>query len=154
MKCSGENVILREIVHVVSGFPLHFMLYRGNLDCFSKRDVTIMSRIHRSLLLLWFIKAWPLWEGLNRDSSLWVWMRICFIILSIDEQKIDHYELAWIEDWPLYKDKKQSWACDNYLATTTTLQCVTASVSRKNTKNVKASMSKWSRHNHSWAQLT
>ena len=35
MKCSAENVILREIFHVVSGFPLHFMLYPGNLDCFS-----------------------------------------------------------------------------------------------------------------------
>ena len=35
MKCSGENLILREKVHVVSCFPLHFMLYRGNLDCFS-----------------------------------------------------------------------------------------------------------------------
>ena len=37
MKCSGENVILRGIVHVVSGFPLHFKLYGGNLDCFSNR---------------------------------------------------------------------------------------------------------------------
>ena len=35
MKCSGENVILRGIVHVVSCFPLHFMLYHGNLDYFS-----------------------------------------------------------------------------------------------------------------------
>ena len=35
MKCSGENVILLGIVHVVSRFPLHFMLYRGNLECFS-----------------------------------------------------------------------------------------------------------------------
>ena len=35
MKFSGENVILRGIVHVVSCFPLHFMLYRGNLDYFS-----------------------------------------------------------------------------------------------------------------------
>ena len=35
MKCSGENVILRGIFHVVSGFPLHFMLYPGKLDCFS-----------------------------------------------------------------------------------------------------------------------
>ena len=35
MKCSGENVLLRGIFHVVSCFPLHFMLYRGNLDCFS-----------------------------------------------------------------------------------------------------------------------
>ena len=39
MKCSGENVILRGIVHVVSGFPLHFMFYSGNLDCFSNRVV-------------------------------------------------------------------------------------------------------------------
>ena len=28
-------MILRGIFHVVSGFSLHFMLYRGNLDCFS-----------------------------------------------------------------------------------------------------------------------
>ena len=35
MKCSGRNVILRGIFHVVSRFPLHFMLYRGNLDYFS-----------------------------------------------------------------------------------------------------------------------
>ena len=35
MKSSGENVILRGIVHVVSRFPLHFMLNCGNLDCFS-----------------------------------------------------------------------------------------------------------------------
>ena len=25
MKCSGDNVILHGIFHVVSGFPLHFM---------------------------------------------------------------------------------------------------------------------------------
>ena len=35
MKCSGENVILRGTFHVVSRFPQHFMLYRGNVDCFS-----------------------------------------------------------------------------------------------------------------------
>ena len=35
MKCNEENVILRGIFQVVSGFPLHFMLYRGTLDCFS-----------------------------------------------------------------------------------------------------------------------
>ena len=28
-------MILRGIFYVVSHFPLHFMLYRGNLDCFS-----------------------------------------------------------------------------------------------------------------------
>ena len=32
MKCSGEDVILRGIFYVVFRFPLHFMLYRGNLD--------------------------------------------------------------------------------------------------------------------------
>ena len=37
LKCNGENVILRGIVHVVSGFPLHFMFYHGNLDCISNR---------------------------------------------------------------------------------------------------------------------
>ena len=37
MKCRAENVILRRIVHVGSGFPLHFMLYLGNLVCFSNR---------------------------------------------------------------------------------------------------------------------
>ena len=34
MICIGENVILCEIFHVVSRFPLLFMLYRGNLDYF------------------------------------------------------------------------------------------------------------------------
>ena len=35
MKCSGENLILRRIFHLVSCFPLHFMLYLGNLGYFS-----------------------------------------------------------------------------------------------------------------------
>ena len=35
MKCSGENATLRGIFHVVSRYPLYFMLYRGNFDCFS-----------------------------------------------------------------------------------------------------------------------
>ena len=34
MKCSGENVTLRGIFHVVSGFPLHITLYHGNGDYF------------------------------------------------------------------------------------------------------------------------
>ena len=50
MKCSGDNVILRGIVHVVSGFPLHFMFYRGNLDCFSNwasvQNVTLRCHWH------------------------------------------------------------------------------------------------------------
>ena len=35
IKCSGENLILRGIFHVVSCFPLHSILYRGNFDYFS-----------------------------------------------------------------------------------------------------------------------
>ena len=35
MKCSGENMLLRGIIHEVSGFQIHFMLYRGNLDYIS-----------------------------------------------------------------------------------------------------------------------
>ena len=34
IKCSGENVILRGIFHVVSCVPLHFMLYRENFVYF------------------------------------------------------------------------------------------------------------------------
>ena len=44
MKCSGKNAILRGIFHVVSGFPLHFMLYHGNLDCF----LTVYSKLKMS----------------------------------------------------------------------------------------------------------
>ena len=44
MKCSGENLLLREKFHVVSCFPQHFMLYRGNVDCFSD-SVTIRDFI-------------------------------------------------------------------------------------------------------------
>ena len=32
MKCSGGNEILRGIIRAASRFPLHFMLYLGNLD--------------------------------------------------------------------------------------------------------------------------
>ena len=35
MKCSGENMLPCGIFHVVSRFPLHFMLYCENLNCFS-----------------------------------------------------------------------------------------------------------------------
>ena len=47
MKCSRENVILREIFHVVSGLPLHIMLYCGNLDGFSNSvDMTQIQAAH------------------------------------------------------------------------------------------------------------
>ena len=43
-KILGHNIMkdlmatgLRGIVHEVSGFPIHFMFYRGNLDYFSNR---------------------------------------------------------------------------------------------------------------------
>ena len=49
MKCNGENVILRGIFHVISGFPLHFMLYRGNFYCFSK-NVGLICTGNTSLL--------------------------------------------------------------------------------------------------------
>ena len=44
MKCSGENVILRGIFHVVSCFPLHFMLYRENLNYFSYSVYNVTGR--------------------------------------------------------------------------------------------------------------
>ena len=51
MKCSGENVIQRGIFHVVSCFPLHFMLYRGNLDYF-------LDSVHRPWLLGFLMKKY------------------------------------------------------------------------------------------------
>ena len=45
MKCSGENVILCGIFHVVSCFPLHFMLYRENLDYFSDRVAVVVLAV-------------------------------------------------------------------------------------------------------------
>ena len=44
MKGSVVNVLLSRIFHVVSGFPLHFMLYCGNFDCFSD-DVGFYSYV-------------------------------------------------------------------------------------------------------------
>ena len=35
MRRNGENEILRGIFHVLSRFPLHFMLYCENFDYFS-----------------------------------------------------------------------------------------------------------------------
>ena len=50
MKCSRENVILCIIFHAVSCFPQHFMLYRGNLDCFSN-SVCWEPKICRNIYL-------------------------------------------------------------------------------------------------------
>ena len=51
--CNYICMILRGIVHVVSGFPQHFTLYRGNLDCFSN-SVRI------------FIEHWEKWHKFKR----------------------------------------------------------------------------------------
>ena len=48
MKCSGENVLLRGIFHIVSRFPLHFMLYRGHLDYFLNSAEQTRSHIVES----------------------------------------------------------------------------------------------------------
>ena len=46
MKCSGVNVILRGIFHVVSRFPQHFKLYRGKLDYFSNSAGGLEMQFH------------------------------------------------------------------------------------------------------------
>ena len=43
---SVENVILRGIFYVVSRFPLHFMLYRGNFDYFFDVYIYSISELH------------------------------------------------------------------------------------------------------------
>ena len=49
MKCSGENVILGGLFHVVSCFSLHFILYRGNLDYFS--DSVYRNKITGTIII-------------------------------------------------------------------------------------------------------
>ena len=49
MKCSGENVILCGLFHVVSCFTLHFILYRGNLDYFS--DSVYSNKITGTIII-------------------------------------------------------------------------------------------------------
>ena len=44
-----ENLILRGIFLTVSRFPLHYMLYRGNLDYFSKRAVSSTFFLENSI---------------------------------------------------------------------------------------------------------
>ena len=50
IKCCGENMILQYteyFMYVVSHFPIHFMLYRGNLDYFlDSRNNLQYSRWH------------------------------------------------------------------------------------------------------------
>ena len=65
MKCSGENVILRGIFHVVTGFPLHFMLYRGNLDCFSIRVAGLWCQKNKFKFLGLSLVQLPRYENYN-----------------------------------------------------------------------------------------
>ena len=93
MKCSGENVILRGKFHVVSCFPLHFMLYRGNLYCFSNSDlycswkgVMLMVVVYTDvgLLGMWWFDGWAggrhrgglshLWTQARSSSAFYVYM--------------------------------------------------------------------------------
>ena len=46
MTYSGAKVILRGLVHVVSCFPLHFILYHRNLNCFSNSACLTGLRAH------------------------------------------------------------------------------------------------------------
>ena len=63
MKSSGENETLRGIFHVVSRFPLHFMIYRGNLDYFldSVEHSIKFEFIFKSVLI--FISSSPVCFG-------------------------------------------------------------------------------------------
>ena len=60
MKCSGENVIQRGIFHVVSCFPLHFMLYHGHFNYFSDSVgfVTFGVLALLGLSLIGFVTYW------------------------------------------------------------------------------------------------
>ena len=65
MKCSGENVVIRGIVREVSCFPLHFMLYRVNLDYFSDSVFHVILffsntvHIHICLIFCWIFSIYP-----------------------------------------------------------------------------------------------
>ena len=59
MKFSGEKVILRGIVPVVSGFPKHFMFYSGNLVCFSNSAFWTFQYKSYSVLCICMIRNNP-----------------------------------------------------------------------------------------------
>ena len=82
MKCSGENLILRGNFPVVSGFPLHFMLYRGNLDCFynsvclesDKRKICDSKSVHKidkwMCVAHWYSRPAMTPEKIDKSMSL------------------------------------------------------------------------------------
>ena len=64
----------RGIVHKVSGCPLHFMFYRGNLYCFSNR--VYWCTLYSILLFVWWVlKIQPLHSQLSKVvilAFMWV----------------------------------------------------------------------------------
>ena len=69
MKCSGKNVILRGICHVVSRFPLNFMLYHGNMDCFSNSVIPPQWCI-RGVWVCWLVCSDPYYQQQNYTSKV------------------------------------------------------------------------------------
>ena len=71
MKCSRENLILCGLFHLVSRFPLHFLLYRGNMDlnvlclyyCTFVCLATLYVKILYAYRLLYFLNVDCLLEG-------------------------------------------------------------------------------------------
>ena len=77
MKCSGENLILRGIFHVVSRLVflyVHFMLHRGNLDCFSN-SVCAM-----------FVRRLPQgWQVLMKSFNVLKWEIFQILVYNVGE---------------------------------------------------------------------
>ena len=51
----GKRDTIRGIVHVVTGFPLHFILYRRNLASFSGRAVPFPTGQLRVVTIFYFL---------------------------------------------------------------------------------------------------
>ena len=103
MKCRGENLILRGIFHVVKHFPLHFMLYRRNLDYFSNRVGSASSAQHFPARIqishyLFFVKM--IAASFNRG---FIWRRSRYIYVGL--RRGISVKLNWflIEVWRTQK---------------------------------------------------
>ena len=77
MKCSGENLILRGIFHVVSRLVflyVHFMLHRGNLDCFSNSVCAL------------FVRRLPQgWQVLMKSFNVLKWEIFQILVYNVGE---------------------------------------------------------------------
>ena len=63
MKCSRENVTLRGIFHVLSRFPLHFMLYRGNF----KFGLLFFVQCTPLIRILIYLKLYSTWKEAKKN---------------------------------------------------------------------------------------